>query len=434
VALRIALAIVLPLPVFLAVSVRPARGDFVSLRNGGEVRGELLTDPKSKARGEVVTIRSLSGAIVSIGKLEVDAVVRRRMAVEEYETRRRELPDTVQAHTELAEWCRQKTLPKERESHLRRTIELDPENVAAHRALGHIRHQGRWSTQDEVMTSRGYVKYKGKYLLPQELEMILQDERVTESEKGWFKRVKMWHGWLNGENGDRRSEALSQLNSIREPDAVAALARSFRGEPDDDLRLLYVKTLGRISGDRPLPALVSQSLWDESNFVRDAAIKGVRSKDVNKAIPMYVRALKNAVNAVVNRAGAALGQIGEEKVIPQLIDALVTRHEYIVMVPEGGIGIPSGGMIPVGTSPLPPQIEGLLATGQLPYGVNVQAPANAVRMKEVTIYRDEENQSVLQALVLLTGEALGFDEPAWKKWYNSQHNSAGAKTKKKARP
>src|SRR5262249_34511438 len=157
------------------------------------------------------------------------------------------------------------------------------EHVAAHRALGHIRHQGRWGTQDEVMTARGYVKYKGKYLLPQVLELIQQDERITEAEKGWFRKVRLWHGWLDRDHSDRRHAALAQLEAIKDPDAVAALAKSFRAVPVEEERLLFVEIIGRIDGEKPLQPLVLQSLWDESRPVRDAAINGVRHRDVDKA-------------------------------------------------------------------------------------------------------------------------------------------------------
>ncbi len=52
-----------------------------------------------------------------------------------------------------------------------------------------------------------------------------------------------------------------------------------------------------------------------------------------------------------------------------MINALVTRHVYTELVADGGVGATtSGGMIPVGQPVLPPNIDLLLATGQLPQG------------------------------------------------------------------
>lgn len=425
-----------------------ASADYITLRSGGEIRGELLSDSnraetKLRSRGhalgespiDIVSIRTLSGAMVAVGKDEVESVVRRKMVVEEYESLRRTCSNTLEAQWELAEWCRQKSLVKERESHLRAVLAVDPDHVAAHRGLGHIKdRQGRWATHDEVMVSRGYVKHKGKYVLPQELELIQQDERVSEAEKGWFKRVRMWHGWLDSDRSDRQADALAQLKDIQDPDAVPALARYFKAVPNEEQRMLYVEILTRVIGDKPVPALVQQSLWDESKAIRSAAIAGLLRKEVGKALPYYLRALKSGLNIVVNRAGDALGQLGNDAVIPQLINALVTRHVYTELVPDGGTGVTtSGGMVPVGQQVLPPNIDILLSTGQLPQGVRVDYPATPVRMKEITYEKDEQNPSVLGALSLLTGQDFAFDEAAWRRWYNSQRNSAGAK-KKKTKP
>src|SRR5438045_9471085 len=97
--LRTAMAVILLFSVVFSTG-RGARADIVSLQSGGEIRGELLDDAK-KARGETVTIRTLTGATVAIVRGDVDTVVRRRMIVEEYETRRRALDDTIEAHWAL---------------------------------------------------------------------------------------------------------------------------------------------------------------------------------------------------------------------------------------------------------------------------------------------------------------------------------------------
>ena len=228
-------------------------------------------------------------------------------------------------------------------------------------------------THDQMMTSRGYVKYKGRYVLPQELELIQEDQRVSEAEKAWFRRVRMWHGWLDGDRGERQSEGQARLQGIKDQDAVPALAKSFRAVPNEEQRLLYVGILSHIAGEKPLQPLIMQSLWDESLAVREASINGVRKNDVDKALPFYLRALKNGLNMVVNRAGVALGQIGNESAVPHLIDALVTRHSYTMLVPDSATGIRSDGIMTDPTQPvLPPSVELMMAAGQLPYGVQVQ--------------------------------------------------------------
>lgn len=419
-----------------------ARPDVVVLKSGGELRGELLAEPSTRtpsktaggapdAAASTVTIRTVFGALVTVARDEVESVARRRVVLEEHETLSRAAPDTVSAQCELAEWCRDRSLSKERALHLQRVIELDPDHVAAHRGLGHIRHEGRWTTNEQVMTARGYVKYKGKFVLPQELELIEAEERDNESEKAWHKRVHLWRLWLDSDRIDRQVEGLNELRSIRDSDAVTALARKFKDDPREPMRLLFVEILSKIEGDKPIAPLVQQSLKDDSQLVRNASVRGVRSVNATAALPIYLRALKNEKNLIVNRAASALGQLGEENVIPLLIEALITRHRYKVLVPAQNTSMGTDGSMSSGVAPLPPDVAALLATGQLPNGVQVITPGPQPRMKQVTIQKDEQNPSVLSALGTLTGENFGYNEQAWRNWLRAK--SAGTiKPKKKS--
>ena len=150
------------LPVCLASVAMPLGADCVTLKNGGEIRGELLVDAKNATRLPTVLIRTVSGATVTVVSAEVEAVIRRRPVVEEYETRRRGVSESVAGHWNLAEWCRLNSLSKERMVHLRQVVQLDPEHVPARRGLGQVRQNGHWMTRDEQMSARGYVKHRAK--------------------------------------------------------------------------------------------------------------------------------------------------------------------------------------------------------------------------------------------------------------------------------
>jgi hypothetical protein len=43
----------------------------------------------------------------------------------------------------------------------------------AHRALGHERVGDQWMTRDEAMASRGYVNFEGRWVSPQERDLVL---------------------------------------------------------------------------------------------------------------------------------------------------------------------------------------------------------------------------------------------------------------------
>ena len=428
-----------------ALIASATRADYVVLKNGGELHGELQREAGAPVNPDRLTIKTLSGTLVTLAKDEVQSVVRRRLALEQYDMQVRLTPDTVDAQWSLAEWCREKSLTDQRNTHAQRVLELDPENVAAHRALGHIQHEGKWATRDEVMTSRGYVKYKGKYLLPQELELIQQEQRESEGEKEWYKKVNLWRAWLESDRADRQAEGLRGLQSIFDPLAVPALYKAFHNSQNEQERTLYVSILTQIDSDKALAPLVAQSLQDVSSDLRQLAVRGVQRKDYSQAIPVYLKGLKHDLNIIVNRSAFALGEMGDETVIAALIDALVTKHKYRVTVNDPTQQTPgfstNGTMVPGNAQPpIPPDINLLLATGQLPYGVQVQQilppGAGLMKAKKTTVVeKDEENPSVLFALQRLTSQNFVFDERQWRTWYNAQKNAGGiTTTTKKTKP
>jgi hypothetical protein len=405
------------------------RADYIALKGGGEIRGELLAYRKETARQDAaklnpISIRTLSGATVAVARDEVSSVVRRQPVAEEYETRRRAVPATIAGHWETAEWCRQKSLTPQRQFHLRQVLELDPEHDAAHRGLGHIRDQGRWTTRNELLANHGYVQHKGKRVLPQELDLTQQQERLRQTERNWFKRVKQWQVWLDSERTERKSEAVKGLNEIREADAIAALVWAFRNAPQEERRLLLVRILSQIDGDKPIAALVVQSILDDSRSVRDAAIVAVHQKNAARAVPIYVKALKSQLNPAVNRAATALGQLADESAVPYLIDALITRHGYHVAPNRDGhlqsTGQGTGNPVVLGPSVGVKSSTGSSTALSASRGPSADKPYDEIVEVEIA----QENPDVLAALNLLTSQNFGYRADSWRDWYHPRQQGS----------
>jgi hypothetical protein len=109
----------------------------------------------------------------------------------------------------------------------------------------------------------------------------------------------------------------------------------------------------------------------------------------------YIRALKNRDNAIINRAGAAIGQIGDPAAIGSLIDVLITKHKVLI---SGGSNsdqqaytMTEGGGFNFGSAP--PKIEN----------------------------RAVHNPDVLSALVKLAGgTSFDYDQNQWRTWLAAQ--------------
>jgi len=400
-----------------------AHSDLIRLKSGGEVRGQIQRKAGTSLKAPV-TIVTLTGSRLIVDRADIEFVTRRSLKIEEFETRFRAAPDTVEAQWALAEWCRQNLLRTQRQTVLKRVIELQPDHEAAHRALEHQWHDGKWFTRDAWMESQGYVKYRSKYVTVQELELLKKTRQELVEEREWSKKIRLWHTWLNGRNQKRSAVALAELQQVDSPQAVSGLRRNFWEDKNPHVRSLYVQILSQIPGTSPVSALVEQSLHDPEYEIRYAALNGIADEHAAQARELFVRALRHDSNAVVCRAGIGLQRVGDQSVVLALIDAVVTRHRYRVRVPESNsISVNKDGTAATGTQALPVELQAAIRSGQFPNGVVVQGtPEPVVRTRIVQVVQDHRNEEVHTALRKLTGKNFGFDKRTWRLWWTAYKN------------
>lgn len=404
-------------------SYQPATADLLKLMNGGELRGKVVQNADQK---QMIQLETTTGATVIVNRDQTQFVTLRSATIEEYETRSRQINDDWESHWELAEWCRQKGLVKQRETQMLRVVELNPEHDKAQMALGRTWHKGSWVDRHELMTSQGYVKYKNRYILPQELEVIERSADELKHERSWFPKVRLWVGWLDGSEGTRSRQAVSELKKIDDPHAATAVIKFLSGDSRVAVRELSVQILINISGSKAIAGLVRMALYDESEDVRERALQGIGPDFYQNAQPIFVAALKNESNAVVCRAAMALEKIGDKKVVSPLIDALVTIHQYQVAmdVPKNQIYsfTTDGNFAQTGT-PLPPDLMAAVRTGHM--NAPIVVPTDAPPKKMVTVRVEHQNAEVLKALEKLTDKNFGFDKRTWNLWWSAEKNQGG---------
>jgi hypothetical protein len=370
--------------------------DVFLLYSGGEVRGELVNREQSPRSTYV--IKTASGGQVALDAAQVKKVEKQSAIEARYDQTRANYPDTVEGQWELAEWCRENKLSKLRRTHLQRIIELDPNHAAARRSLGYSNLQGRWITQEKLMAENGYVRYKGAWVLPQEVELKEQERKEKLAQTEWANRLKRWHTALGS---DKAEQALASIRAVNDPMAAPALARylnNSRAEPRD-LRLLYVESLGRLQEGAGMDALITVSLFDGDEEVRLASLDQVVAQQYKPAVGKYVQALRHKENAIVNRAAVCLARMKDRSAIGPLIDAVVTVHTMEIQ--KGQPGQTSAGF---GSGP------GGKGGGFTFGGGGTEIVKTAF-----------QNRDVLQALIDLAGGAnFEYDKGAWKHWYAVQ--------------
>jgi len=400
-------------------SFNAACADIVYLKTGGVMRGLIRTADDSTDK-TTVTMSLLSGAEVELTVEHISSRQLRPLKFEEYEVRAESLPDTLKAHWELAEWCREQKLDEQREIHLEIVLVIDPEHRQAHYGLRHTFYREQWMTREEYDQTRiadGFVKYKGKWVRADKLESVKSDDAATKAEREWYAKVRIWLNWATGNHPERAADGLNNLRQISDPKAVSALVQFLGKSQRPDVRRLFIEIAGKIEGPVPVVPLATQSVREDVRELRELALTMIDEAHYAQARQLVIDELRDRNNIVVRRAGTVLAKIGNETSIPALIRALVTTHSYKVRVPVQGYSFGVDGSIPSGSG-LPPEIEIGLRTGVYDsvQVVPLLGAARATKLIPVAINR--ENVEVLMALRQITESNFGFDEKAWQRWWN----------------
>ena len=440
------------LPICTAILVGGfARADTLNLQTGGLIRGritdgashfaskpalpEKAASPKRVRQPATISVTTMTGAHLVLETSQVRSITRRPMLVEDYEVRKQHTPDEVDSLWKLAEWCKGRGLKPQREETLRRILVLDPEHGGAHQGLGQSRFDGKWKTRDEEMRSRGFVKFDGRYVAVQEVDILKKMHTRKKVEQDWTERVRNWSYALSSSEPEKRRRGHTQLLKISDPNAIPALNKVLRSSEDEERRSLYVKILTRMPGVGPVHLLVEQSLFDTSKKVRVEAQEAISPQVREAACPIYARELRNSDNEVVRRAGRMLEKIGDESVVSALIDAIITTHQVPQNVVDNsntyGFNPHNPKAGDQNMLPLPPDVAGKMLTGQYPNGVTYNTPAGDPplnsRVRTIMVDREFRNPEVLSALESLTKQSLGYDKNQWRRWWAARTTTGGSK-------
>jgi hypothetical protein len=411
----------IPMVIGIADS-RVALADVVQLKSGGIVRGSV--QPANSEKPELVEVQLISGIKVVVAQAEITDITKRPIRFEQYEARRQTIDDTLAAHWELAEWCRENVLPDQRRVHLERVLDFDPEHKPAHYGLGHTLHDGEWLSKEEVEERKreeGFVKFNGRYVPISQLETLQAQHAQSKAEKEWAAKIGLWLKWAIGKQQEQALEGLGNLRSIRQEEAIPGLVQVLSKHDNAEVRSLFVEIVAQINSARSAFPLASYSVREEVTEIRRRALAAIRKEHQELAQGIFVKALRDKNNAVVRRAALALIRVGDNRAVNPLIHALVTKHSFKVRVAVPTVSMNTNGSFG-NTSSLPPDFIAAVRAGQFPYGVIIQLPQQNVVTKVIPISLDIENDEVLAALQKLTKRDFGFDESAWTRWWNLERH------------
>ena len=373
-----------------------------SLSGGGTLTGKLANPDAAPDEDYIVTLNETDTVILPHNLLRKKETLRSEAV--EYRLTAPLTRDSVESHRQISEWCREKNMPIEARLHLERIIQIAPEDEQARKALGYEKRDGIWMTPKEKRESAGFVIYAGKSVTPQEAELLKIQDENKKSAAQWKKKIRSIQIGLKNDS----EEAREDLRLVNAPEALIAVTGALREEKNPRNRELFVLAMGKIGTPAALGDLAAVAIGDDDEEVRRTAIEMILRYP--QAIPGAVEYFRDILrhpekytNPAINRAGYALENLDAPAALPDLINALITRHTETIVIPG----------------------EQTSATFSSDGNISFN-PGSQEKTKNVT--QELENPEVLTAVRYFAASHyndpvdFGFDIEAWKAWLAGREN------------
>lgn len=385
---------------FALSALSPALADTVVLRDGTELEGRVI-----EREGQIEVYDK--GVKRVFPREQVRSIETTRQAF------RRQLaalePRDLRGHLALVRWCEERGRKRDAEAVRERLLEAFPDHAPTRRALGYVRHEGRWITRKEYMRSLELVK--------------------SRDGRSWVSEEKRREQEAAAEAAAQRPEVEALLRQVASqgPDAVRPrlaefsdaavlepLSKALRLSDSKVLRQLCAEELGRRRAAAAEVALARAAVDDTRHEVRDAALGALKhvGSTRTRAREVFVQGLR--AKSVFRRAhaAAALGAFKTPWAVPVLIEQLrettsgfgtvsisiKTERAYIsdYELTSGGTG----------------QVAGEVANPR----VSTSAEGVTLEVKVVQWYRER----LVRVLQRTTGQSFGASPKRWRRWWRAQ--------------
>ena len=177
--------------------------DVLHLRTGGHLEGVLVGETASS-----VTIDVGMGRL-SVPRDSVLRIERRDSALSQYRTRLAAIvPGDVGSLVELARFAGNNSLRTEARFTWTRVLSVEPGNVEAHLALGHVLVGGIYMDEEEANQARGLILFDGRWMTPAEQAYLLREREQRADDDRRASEVR--RAARAEEDRERRAEAAAE--------------------------------------------------------------------------------------------------------------------------------------------------------------------------------------------------------------------------------
>ena len=150
--------------------------DQVYLKGGGSFSGRIV-----EQTGTLITM-DIGDGVVGIATSRVDRVVKGRSPLDEYDERASKLqPQDVEGWKTLGRWASHQGLGAQAKQAYKNVLTVSPDDAEARQALGFVKVDGRWLTEEEGYQARGYVKYGGEWLTRSEAQAAEASDAAAQA-------------------------------------------------------------------------------------------------------------------------------------------------------------------------------------------------------------------------------------------------------------
>lgn len=151
-----------------------ALADEVFLKGAGSISGRVVEQTATQVMVDI------GGGVMGVPMSRVDRIVKARSPLDDYDDRAARLgPADVKGWRDLGRWASQEGLTKQSQQAYEKVVASAPDDPEAREALGFVRLDGRWVTEEESYRARGYVMHDGEWMMPAEAK-IRQDMAAAE--------------------------------------------------------------------------------------------------------------------------------------------------------------------------------------------------------------------------------------------------------------
>jgi hypothetical protein len=234
----------------------------------------LAADPDyTPAHWQLGEVRQ-NGSWMNAHELPRDAYFRDRL--KEYRRKVDGARRTFDAQLSLARFCHSADLQDQERLHYGVAFLLNP-------------------TSSEAREHLQLVDFHGRPVLPIQATLLVEQERLLDvTTREWGPRIQMLCQAINGDETTASKSAIRELSSIRDPDAIPALEAASRTNTGA-VGEAVVTSLSQIRGQAATDSLVRHAVLAQDNWVRRAAIKGLRPRSLYATVPALLNYMQMPV-------------------------------------------------------------------------------------------------------------------------------------------